>query len=243
MSGARTRRNNRQAGSGEPRPFCGRVSSWLRPRQTHPERSAPAGGAVPKCVLQLANRGARKPDGGFFTADQFERVSDAEPVPGQLPPRGAIEVKPTKDDAWVTAEARQVTKYWNRYRQVLVTNCGDFVLVGQDAESNPAILESYRLAEGEKVFWQAAAAARSTPDKQNDRFVEYLQRVMRHAALEQALGLKFGGEKDEHFLRSSLVQTLFYGIFSTWVLWSATIRPPPESGSTGDSRPGRSAFP
>ena len=40
------------------------------------------------------------------------------------------------------------------------------------------------------------------------------------AALEQALGLKFEGEKGEHFFRSSLVQTLFYGVFSAWVLWS-----------------------
>jgi hypothetical protein len=42
---------------------------------------------------------------------------------------------------------------------------------------------------------------------------------IRHA-LEQALGLKFEGDKGEHFFRSSLVQTLFYGIFSAWVLWS-----------------------
>ena len=40
------------------------------------------------------------------------------------------------------------------------------------------------------------------------------------AALEQALGLKFTGEDGEHFFRSSLVQTLFYGVFSAWVLWS-----------------------
>ena len=39
-------------------------------------------------------------------------------------------------------------------------------------------------------------------------------------ALEEALGLKFEGEKGEHFFRSSLVQTLFYGVFSAWVLWA-----------------------
>ncbi|HPH45162.1 MAG TPA: N-6 DNA methylase, partial [Candidatus Aminicenantes bacterium] len=39
-------------------------------------------------------------------------------------------------------------------------------------------------------------------------------------ALEQALGLKFEGERGDHFFRSTLVQTLFYGIFSAWVLWS-----------------------
>jgi hypothetical protein len=40
------------------------------------------------------------------------------------------------------------------------------------------------------------------------------------SALEEALGMKFEGEKGEHFFRSTLVQTLFYGVFSAWVLWS-----------------------
>jgi len=47
-------------------------------------------------------------------------------------------------------------------------------------------------------------------------------------ALEEALGLKFESElstekenkKGQHFFRSTLVQTLFYGLFSAWVLWS-----------------------
>jgi hypothetical protein len=38
-------------------------------------------------------------------------------------------------------------------------------------------------------------------------------------ALEEALGLKFDTDKGEHFFRSTLVQTLFYGLFSAWVLW------------------------
>ncbi len=47
-------------------------------------------------------------------------------------------------------------------------------------------------------------------------------------ALEEALGLKFEdalatekeNQKGQHFFRSTLVQTLFYGLFSAWVLWS-----------------------
>jgi len=38
-------------------------------------------------------------------------------------------------------------------------------------------------------------------------------------ALEEALGMKFEAQKGEHFFRSTLVQTLFYGVFSAWVLW------------------------
>jgi hypothetical protein len=39
-------------------------------------------------------------------------------------------------------------------------------------------------------------------------------------ALEEALGLRFEGEDGEHFFRSALVQTLFYGVFAAWVFWS-----------------------
>jgi hypothetical protein len=39
-------------------------------------------------------------------------------------------------------------------------------------------------------------------------------------SLEQALGISFEGERGDAFFRSTLVQTLFYGLFSAWVLWS-----------------------
>ena len=210
-----------------------------------------------RCIINLANRGAGIPDGGFFTPDQFQKPSEAEPLPGQLPARGVIEVKSAKDDAWVTAEGEQVSRYWGKYRQVLVTNYRDFVLVGQDAEGKFAKLESFHLADSERAFWAAAAHPGSLAKNAGAQFEEYLMRVMRHAAplaapedvawflasyardgrsriegvelaalatvrtaLEEALGLKFEGEKGEHFFRSSLVQTLFYGVFSAWVLWA-----------------------
>ena len=40
------------------------------------------------------------------------------------------------------------------------------------------------------------------------------------SALEEALGVKFEGDRGAAFFRSTLVQTLFYGIFSAWVLWA-----------------------
>ncbi len=40
------------------------------------------------------------------------------------------------------------------------------------------------------------------------------------AALEATLGVRFEGEDGDHFFRSTLVQTLFYGVFSAWVLWA-----------------------
>ncbi|MYD93711.1 MAG: N-6 DNA methylase [Chloroflexi bacterium] len=45
-------------------------------------------------------------------------------------------------------------------------------------------------------------------------------------ALEEALGVQFRGERGAQFFRSTLVQTLFYGVFSAWVLWARQTPPP-----------------
>lgn len=215
-----------------------------------------------RCILQLKNRGAGHPDGGLYTPDQFQK-GDAEPIAGQKPARGALEVKATKDDAFVTADTEQVTKYWKAYGQVLVTNYRDFVLVGRDIEGKPVKLASYRLASDEKAFWKAASQPVKAAKEQGERFVDFLKLAMLspavlaapkdvawvlgyyareanarvaaqaelpalanvRAALEQALGLKFEGTKGDHFFRSSLIQTLFYGVFSAWVLWSRQLAP------------------
>ena len=46
-----------------------------------------------RCVINPANRGAGIPDGGLFVASQFQKGT-TEPLPDQLPARGALEVKP-----------------------------------------------------------------------------------------------------------------------------------------------------
>ena len=45
-------------------------------------------------------------------------------------------------------------------------------------------------------------------------------------ALEEALGVRFEGDRGAAFFRSTLVQTLFYGVFSAWVLWARQASPP-----------------
>jgi hypothetical protein len=109
-----------------------------------------------KCIINLQNQGAGLPDGGLFTQDQFQKAGDHEPMAGQVPARGVIEVKSTGDDAWIIADGEQVTRYWGKYRQVLVTNYRDFVLVGQDTTGKPVKLETYCLADSEPAFWDAA---------------------------------------------------------------------------------------
>ena len=210
-----------------------------------------------RCIIHPKDRGAGQPDGGFFTIEQFDKKAGHELKQAQIPSRGAIEVKPPREEATQVALGEQVGRYLARYRQVVVTNLRQFILMGHDTDSKPCILEKYELADSEKAFWAAAAHPHKTDDLHSVRFTEYVKRVMLHAApldapedvafflasyarealarielvgleplkavrnaLEEALGLKFEGEKGEHFFRSSLVQTLFYGVFSAWVLWA-----------------------
>ena len=46
------------------------------------------------------------------------------------------------------------------------------------------------------------------------------------SALEEGLGVHFEDERGLAFFRSTLVQTLFYGVFSGWVLWARQTPPP-----------------
>jgi len=68
------------------------------------------------------------------------------------------------------------------------------------------------------LAWFLASYARQALKKVEQSDLPALRGV--REALEGALGLSFMGQQGEHFFRSTLVQTLFYGVFSAWVLWS-----------------------
>ncbi len=88
------------------------------------------------CVSELADQGAGHPDFGLYAAKQLQKNQSKE---GQVPERGVVEVKSASDDAGLTATSQQVSRYWERYRLVLVTNTRDFVLVGEDAAGHSII--------------------------------------------------------------------------------------------------------
>ena len=207
------------------------------------------------CVSQLAQQGAGHPDFGIYAARQ---VSKGQPKQEQVPEGGVVEVKPAGDDAWLTADSDQVSRYWQRYRLVLVTNTRDFVLLGEDSHGNPARLETFRLAGSAADFEAKLQRPRAFASSVSPALAEYLGRALSHraalgeprdlarllasyardglarveasgdasslnavrSALEEALGVRFEGERGAAFFRSTLVQTLFYGVFSAWVLWA-----------------------
>ena len=213
------------------------------------------------CVTELADHGAGHPDLGLYTTRQMQK---GRPREGQLPERGVVEVKPASDDAWLTADSDQVSRYWGTYRLVLVTNTRDFVLLGEDAQGRPARLETFRLAESAQDFEARLERPASFAKDVGPALGEYLCRALSHtaalvepkdlawllasyardglarvetagdepslravrSALEEALGVRFEGERGAAFFRSTLVQTLFYGVFSAWVLWARQAPPP-----------------
>ena len=219
------------------------------------------------CVGELAEQGAGHPDFGLYTAKQLQKN---QPKEGQVPERGVVEVKAATDNAWLTAARAQVSRYWSRYRLVLVTNTRDFVLVGEDAAGHPTTLETFRLAETAEDFAQRLEHPRTFARAVGAGLGEYLCRALSHraaltepkdlawllasyardglsrveaagdnapsltavrAALEEALGVQFKGDKGTRFFHSTLVQTLFYGVFSAWVLWARS----GHAGSTSTS--------
>lgn len=204
------------------------------------------------CIQEPSDLGAGHPDFGLFAAKQVQKGTLRK---GQNPEHGVVEVKSLADDAWLTAAGPQATRYWGRYRLVIVTNARDFVLVGEDAMGKPVTLESLRLADSEDDFRCRLEKPRAFARDTGARLGEYLARALSHhaalsepkelawvlasyardglarvesagdvpqltvvrSALEEALGIRFKGERGRRFFGSTLVQTLFYGIFSAWV--------------------------
>jgi hypothetical protein len=73
------------------------------------------------------------------------------------------------------------------------------------------------LAHPEDVAWLLASYAQDAKLRLETSSLEDLNPL--REALETALGVTFQGEKGEQFFRSTILQTLFYGVFSAWVLW------------------------
>jgi hypothetical protein len=82
-----------------------------------------------------------------------------------------------------------------------------------------ALLQAAPISAPKEVAWFLASYARDAKARMETQ-ADLPGLASLRSALEEALGLKFTGEDGEHFFRSSLVQTLFYGVFSAWVLWA-----------------------
>jgi hypothetical protein len=67
------------------------------------------------------------------------------------------------------------------------------------------------------LAWLLASYARDALGRVERSDLDTLNQLRR--GMEEALGIDFKGDRGDHFFRSTFVQTIFYGIFSAWVLW------------------------
>lgn len=79
------------------------------------------------------------------------------------------------------------------------------------------MLHAAPLTEPKDVAWFIASYARDARIQIEQLDLPALDNVKN--ALEEALGVSFSGAKGEHFFKSTLIQTIFYGVFSAWILY------------------------
>ncbi len=194
----------------------------------------------------LADEGAGHPDVGLFTDKQS---SGQLPERGVIEVKGTAadvaQVAQSEQVARYLAVYHQVlvTNYWD-FVLVGWEHGGPVVLesyrLAQDeagfwrAAAHPrklardqgepfveylkrVMLRPTVLSRPRDVAWFLASYARDALARLQEHPPTGLAAI--RAAMEEALGLSFEGDRGERFFRSTLIQTLFYGIFSAWVLW------------------------
>jgi hypothetical protein len=210
-----------------------------------------------RAVIHIQDSGGGIPDGGLFI-DRPKGLAGLQNPLSTAPERGVLEIKSPALVLSKVIASKQVRRYLDRYGAVLVSNFREWSLLVPDPSTGAAKrLESYLLAGSEADFWTIANHPKASAADHEQKFAEFLQRVLQHdaalsnpedvawflaayarlameriqnqdmstlstvrTAVQESLGLKFEGTEGEHFFQSTLVQTLFYGIFSAWVLWA-----------------------
>ncbi len=219
------------------------VGAGLKPKVRciiHPKS---AGAGIPDGGLFLADRfkgqpepdmfGGLNPDRGVIevkdvSADVGE-IARGEQVAKYLERYGLVLVTNYREFRLVGKDADGHLRILEKY--TLAENVTAFqAMLGNPSEAvrkhgprfvdflQRVMLRQATLSEPGDVAWLLASYAREALALVEDASaLPALDSVRK--ALSDALGLEFKGGKGEHFFRSTLVQTLFYGLFSAWVLW------------------------
>lgn len=202
-----------------------------------------------QAVIHPKDTGAGLPDLGLFDENQpieqkpARGVVEAKPVSDDL-----LQIARSEQVARYVAHYGQVL-VTNYYQFMLVTcgadgqpreeeryNLAENASTFWEAAANPRTLAQTHetplretlmrmmrrnapLSSPQDVAWILASYAREAKariaiDTSSARALASIRQQ-----LEAALGVKFENETAEEFFQSTLVQTLFYGVFSAWVLW------------------------
>ena len=205
-----------------------------------------------RAVVQYQESSSGQPDLGFFTSDneQPDRgVVEVKPADHDL---DVLIASDQVDDYWQTHKLVLAT---NLREFALVGQDADgakhtlerYILAESNVAFDDLLKHRTRAANRHGVslgeYLQRVMSHRSTISEPRDlaRLLasyarDALQRVEQATeeedslatirdAIEQALGMSFEGADGGKFFRSTLVQTLFYGVFAAWVLWARAGKP------------------
>ncbi len=205
-----------------------------------------------RAVVQYKESSSGQPDLGFFSGDNPQPDRGVVEVKGTDYDLDVLIASDQVDDYWRTHKLVLAT---NLREFALVGQDGDGAKRTLEryrlAESNVAfddlLKHRTRAANRHGVslgeYLQRVMSHRSTISEPRDlaRLLasyarDALQRVEQATeeedslatirdAIEQALGMSFEGADGGKFFRSTLVQTLFYGVFAAWVLWARAGKP------------------
>ncbi|MEJ7763716.1 MAG: N-6 DNA methylase, partial [Thermomicrobiales bacterium] len=166
------------------------------------------------------------------TSDDIDAVADSEQVARYLARYGLVLVTNYRDFVVVDRDPEGRARLGERYR--LAADERTFWAAASDprsaAERHGARFFEYLsrvlrrnapLAAPKDVAFFLASYARDANARIAQSGLAGLAPI--RDALQQTLGIQFQGATGQDFFRSTLVQTLFYGIFSAWVLWSKAL--------------------
>jgi hypothetical protein len=165
------------------------------------------------------------------TKDDVEKIAKSEQVAKYLAHYGAVLVTNYRDflligkDANGNAEhlerfsfADSENEFWKEVRNDASAFAVQFEK-SFDEFIKRVFLHAVPLTKPEDVAWFLASYAREAKERvERAKDLSALQSLRK--TMEEALGITFREEEGERFFRSTLIQTLFYGVFSAWVLWS-----------------------
>jgi hypothetical protein len=204
------------------------------------------------CLIHLQDTGGGIPEAGFFTANQIQRttgtlITGQKPSRGALEVK-AFAAK--MDQLATSAQVLKYLTHYNQvlitnlreFRLLVLENGVPHKVDGYELAKNtealfhPSTLKDHAdlfpefiervlrrqssITDPSDLAWFLASYAREARWRAENHGLSSFDTIKK--ALEESLGLRFEGEKGDHFFRSTLVQTLFYGIFSAWVLWCRT---------------------
>ncbi len=205
-----------------------------------------------RAVVHYSETSAGQPDLGFFSGENTDPDRGVVEVKGADYDLDVLIASDQVDNYWQEHKLVLVTNL-REFALVGQNNDGAnhtlerYSLADSNAEFDELLKHRTRAANRHGVslgeYLQRVMSHRSTISEPRDlaRLLasyarDALQRVEHAAeeedslkpirdAIEQALGMSFEGEDGGKFFRSTLVQTLFYGVFAAWVLWARAGKP------------------